>query len=720
MSTLNNNDNGGGAELPRRGVRCRNILASSLKEKVTRVLGDRMQSMDDSDEDGTPSAHNGNNTQISDAASKGGDCESAKDNHWDLDSCIDVIETLSGLDGLTPEQQAAICNLRAASSSGSGHVPTRSFRNAKRREAKVFGFGSSSSPKDSPLMSEELLKLFHEVEDNKEDTDQQQNVTAVLANYGWTRCDEVFSITPHSEEKKNGNEDRDCQLDDESQQSSLNASLNLDSSQRQDSEHSVRSSGRRVSARRDGAVNIDPLDCTSSLKDLFVTEVVLSLKVYCPPEWNALTIKARSRLTSLLSWENLSKWDFDILDVANFSRQTHCARDVDIGGQFCPLLFVGWAILCCPMAQEAMEGSLGDIVEKEAASTTAFNMPCAYDFVTHLNINPESVCNFLRQVESGYRSEISYHNNIHAADVTQTLHCLLQFIDEDDADTIYQPVDIFSVLLAATFHDVGHRGTNNLFEKNAKTSLAIRYNDASILENMHSAVGHSLLMGEQKTEEWDIFKHWSDGQIAYARNVMMRSILGTDMSTHFESLGELTSLVEKVKVDYMEDGSTRTVGTRNGEDEPRPILSILAEIFDLRKNKNEDPLKKECSQLASLLLKFLLHAADISNSAKTEDLALYWGGNVISEFLAQGDKEKEMGLPISPLCDRDILKREESQINFIKFMIQPTFGLLGDIIPRVKDELMPAVDITLEYWKQEQLRLQTAGIGENKSIIEKE
>lgn len=659
--------------------------------------------MDDSDEDGTPSAHNGNNTQISDAASKGGDCESAKDTHWDLDSCIDVIETLRGIDGLTPEQLAAIYNLRAASSSSSssGHVPTSGFRRSKRREAKVFGFGSSSGPKDSPLISEEFLKLLHEVEDNKADIDQQQNVTAVLANYGWTRVDEMFSIAPHLEEKKNDNEDSGHQLDDESQQSSLDASLDFDSHQLNDSFKS----SRRASARRDGAVNIDPLDCTSSLKHLFDTEVVLSFKVYCPPEWNALTLKARSRLTSILSWENLSKWEFNILDVADLSSNTlHSAstRDVDVGGQFCPLLFVGWAILCAPMAQEAMEGSLGDIVEKETASTTAFN---TYDFVANLNINPESVCNFLRQVESGYRSEIPFHNSIHAADVTQTLHCLLQFIDKDDADTIYQPVDIFSVLLAATFHDVGHRGTNNLFEKNARTSLAIRYNDASILENMHSAVGHSLLMGEQKTEEWDIFKHWSDGQIAHARNVMMKSILATDMSTHFESLGELTSLVEKVKVDYMEDDSTTDGSTRNGEDEPRPILSILAETFDLGKNKNEDPLKKECNKLASLLLKFLLHAADISNPTKNRQLATYWADNALAEFFAQGDKEEELGISISPLCDRGTVKRADSQIGFLKFVIRPTYVLLGEILPRVKEEVMPMIDENIKYWAGEKNRL---------------
>jgi len=110
---------------------------------------------------------------------------------------------------------------------------------------------------------------------------------------------------------------------------------------------------------------------------------------------------------------------------------------------------------------------------------------------------------------------------------------------------------------------------------------------------------------------------------------------------------------------------------------------------------------------------FLLHAADVSNSAKTEELAIYWSSRVLSEFFLQGDKEKEMGLPISPLCDRDTVNVQESQINFIKFVIQPTFELLGRIIPRVNEEVGPRVDNTLGYWKQEQQKLPTVYVVHN-------
>jgi len=56
-----------------------------------------------------------------------------------------------------------------------------------------------------------------------------------------------------------------------------------------------------------------------------------------------------------------------------------------------------------------------------------------------------------------------------------------------------------------------------------------------------------------------------------------------------------------------------------------------------------------------------------------------------------GDKEKEMGLPISHLCDRDTVERQEGQIVFIDLFAEPTYELLGNIIPRVKEEVMPHI-----------------------------
>jgi len=40
-----------------------------------------------------------------------------------------------------------------------------------------------------------------------------------------------------------------------------------------------------------------------------------------------------------------------------------------------------------------------------------------------------------------------------------------------------------------------------------------------------------------------------------------------------------------------------------------------------------------------------LHLADVSNSSKPFDICRAWAWRVLDEFFAQGDAEKELGLP---------------------------------------------------------------------------
>jgi len=47
------------------------------------------------------------------------------------------------------------------------------------------------------------------------------------------------------------------------------------------------------------------------------------------------------------------------------------------------------------------------------------------DLVDKLQINPKILLSYLTQVEDHYRAAIPYHNSIHAADVAQTMNCLL-------------------------------------------------------------------------------------------------------------------------------------------------------------------------------------------------------------------------------------------------------------------------------------------------------
>uniref|UniRef100_A0A4W5N4C5 PDEase domain-containing protein n=1 Tax=Hucho hucho TaxID=62062 RepID=A0A4W5N4C5_9TELE len=75
----------------------------------------------------------------------------------------------------------------------------------------------------------------------------------------------------------------------------------------------------------------------------------------------------------------------------------------------------------------------------------------------------------------------------------------------------------------------------------------------------------------------------------------------------------------------------------------------------------------------------------------------------LSFCLSEGDREAELGLPFSPLCDRNSTLVAESQIGFIDFIVDPTFSLLTDVaekivIPLVEDNPGPPDPCNRHRW----------------------
>jgi len=64
----------------------------------------------------------------------------------------------------------------------------------------------------------------------------------------------------------------------------------------------------------------------------------------------------------------------------------------------------------------------------------------------------------------------------------------------------------------------------------------------------------------------------------------------------------------------------------------------------------------------SAAMNLILHCCDISHPAKSFDIHQRWTYLLMEEFFRQGDMEKAMGLPYSPLCDRNTTLIAESQI----------------------------------------------------------
>ena len=85
-------------------------------------------------------------------------------------------------------------------------------------------------------------------------------------------------------------------------------------------------------------------------------------------------------------------------------------------------------------------------------------------------------------------------------------------------------------------------------------------------------------------------------------------------------------------------------------------------------------------------------------SAKVDPVFKFWTSRCLDEFFAQGDKERERGLPISPNCDRTTTKEADSQIGFMNFVVKPAFVLLAEIIPEVSKNILPVIESNLVYW----------------------
>lgn len=84
------------------------------------------------------------------------------------------------------------------------------------------------------------------------------------------------------------------------------------------------------------------------------------------------------------------------------------------------------------------------------------------------------------------------------------------------------------------------------------------------------------------------------------------------------------------------------------------------------------------------IMKALVHGADIGNPSRTFEFCKIWALKILSEFFAQGDKERAMGLEISLLCDRKTTNVAKSQIGFISFVVQPYFEALTKLLPEMQ------------------------------------
>lgn len=250
-----------------------------------------------------------------------------------------------------------------------------------------------------------------------------------------------------------------------------------------------------------------------------------------------------------------------------------------------------------------------------------------YGIIHKFKIAPATLEVFLNRVEEGYcRYRNPYHNNLHSADVTQTVHHMLC---QTGLMNWLTDLEIFATLLAALIHDYEHTGTTNNFHVMSGSETALIYNDRAVLENHHVSAAFRLL----KDDDCNILSNMSREEYRELRTLIIDMVLSTDMSFHFQQIKNMKSLL------------------------------TLPDAIDKSK-----------------VLCMVLHCCDISHPSKRWNLHHRWTMLLLEEFFRQGDLEQELGLPFSPLCDRKSTLVAESQIGFIDFIVDPSMLVLGDML----------------------------------------
>ena len=107
------------------------------------------------------------------------------------------------------------------------------------------------------------------------------------------------------------------------------------------------------------------------------------------------------------------------------------------------------------------------------------------------------------------------------------------------------------------------------------------------------------------------------------------------------------------------------------------------------------------------MLRMALHVSDISNIAKSRAISQAWTERLMSEFFAQGDREREAGRAVSPMCDRNSTDVSKSQVGFIDVIVRPSFALwfqtpgVTQACVTMSDDVMGLLDANKRYWIEE-------------------
>ncbi|KAJ1969845.1 3',5'-cyclic-nucleotide phosphodiesterase [Dimargaris xerosporica] len=262
---------------------------------------------------------------------------------------------------------------------------------------------------------------------------------------------------------------------------------------------------------------------------------------------------------------------------------------------------------------------------------------------------------FILTIRNSYYASNAYHNFHHAVDVLQAVYVFLnrtglmdigrdaRAANRSPVHRIFQVHDIFALLIAAIGHDIGHPGVNNHFMVTCRSPLAALYHDKSVLEHFHATALCQII----HQCGLDLAQYNPGLDAREFRQVMVQTILATDMAAHFDYITKIQQLQAHLTTSVRSRTSMTVTQDRH-----------LADRITV------------CSGL--------IKCADISNVTRPFHVAGAWTTLLNEEMSKQCDLERKLGYPVSLPVSTD--NYAHSQVSFYRAMALPLFQATATLL----------------------------------------
>jgi hypothetical protein len=211
---------------------------------------------------------------------------------------------------------------------------------------------------------------------------------------------------------------------------------------------------------------------------------------------------------------------------------------------------------------------------------------------------------------------------------------------------------------------------------NTGSALALRYNDASVLESHHASAGCAAMARTR------LLATLSAEDAKTLRRTFVAAVLATDMSVHKALLARVAARV----AESADPAAAERAVSGGVADESAP------------QHHDGGGFAAKTAEDRQLLVSFLLHTADLCNPLLPPPLSRRLATDLGREFAAQADAERAAGLPVTVMLASDDAARARLEMGFIEFCVRPLYVTLAALAPRLGARCLLRIDANRAAW----------------------